>query len=651
MTSRPTRARWRERIVLAGGLLSTISILWAAFDSYGDPRHAGESRLARLAGEVSDGIVAEWERIRRSEGIWNDPDRSPVHWITPSEGEEIEPFTPREWTEERAEGYAAFDALLGEANRLERREDDPEEALEVVLEALTKECGPPRIAEGRLRAIQLARRLERADTAREQWRLAGEELDGSEAREGIAYLLLDALAVEKLLDGDLRLAARERIADLWSRNRLALPGPPEPPEPLDRDALAHPDSTLRETLREMVQRLGAEPDPRLERAALEYRGRLIGRIASPLPPSPADGGFAVGTGDRFELIFHETGGVSRGIFLDAGHLTTALARRLDENGLLPEGFAVDFEGGAEEAGEIIRASTALPRSPFAFLLRHPDPDTIISAEASRVRILRAALILLALFTGGAAFTTVRILRRERALAHLKTSFVANVSHELRTPLSSILLMAENLERGLVKSDETRSRYHALIRREAQRLRRLVDDVLDFSRVDRGEVIRARIEEVNLERFASELASELHDRLGDDAPLDLRTEALPGSARFDEEAIRRALFNLVDNAAKYGEGGAIEVSLGAATDGTLRFGVRDHGPGVERARREEIFEAFARIDRGREASTGTGLGLAIVREITRAHGGSVHCSEPDDGSGALFEIVLPPIDADETMEEA
>lgn len=631
-----TRTRGRERAVLAGGLLSTVALLWAALALHGDPERAGQSRLARQAGEVSDGIVAEWERLRRDEMFWNEAAGSIVRWTRPVDDEEgVEPFAVREWSGARADGFAAFDALFAEANRLERAEGDATEALAVVLEALDKDADPPRIAQARLRAIQLARRLERSEVAREQWRLAATELNGSEAREGVAYLLLDALAAAELLDAEERAAARDRLVGLWATQRLALP---ETDAPIAPGALPHPTDDLRDALRAMVQELGAEPDPRLEAAALVERGRRIARATGTLPPLPDDRGFAVWSGDEVEITYTERDGIAQGVFLDPGAMTTRLRRALTEHELVPEEFTADFTGDEEGAGVVVRDRTPLPHSSLEFRLRHRDPRAIVEAEASRVRFVRAALVVLALFTGGAAFTTVRLLRREQALARAKTSFVANVSHELRTPLSSILLMAENLERGVTTSDEARARYHGLIRREAQRLRRLVDDVLDFSRVERGEELRLRIEDVDPERFAAELEQDLADRAAS-TTFAFRTVALPAHARFDEETIRRALFNLVDNAVKYGAGSAIEVEVEGG-DGSLRLAVRDHGPGVDAKRREAIFAAFTRLEGNGEKTAGTGLGLAIVREIARAHGGTVRCGEPAEGTGARFEIRLP-----------
>ena len=263
--------------------------------------------------------------------------------------------------------------------------------------------------------------------------------------------------------------------------------------------------------------------------------------------------------------------------------------------------------------------------------------------------------MLALFTGIAAVTTARVLRRERALAALKTSFVANVSHELRTPLSSILLMAENLERGLVRGDETQGKYHGLIRREAQRLRRLVDDVLDFSRLERGERLALRIEDVALGEFARELEADVRERVASPGPaVGFRGTGLPDAGCFDVEAVRRAVLNLVDNAVKHAGARRIDVELEGTDAGGLRIRVRDDGVGIAPGRRSEVFAPFARggkVEANGNGAAGTGLGLAIVREIAEAHGGTAACADPGPQGGALFEIVLPPAAAEAKMEDA
>ncbi len=663
--------RRREILVLAGGLASTIALLGAAFTSYGDPERAGESELARLMGVFEDAVVAEWDRMRRDPWPFEDATGSFAWEIA---RDELEPETPApvDWLADRSTPHPAFDALLGEARRIEREEGDPAEALEVVLETLTKSCDAPRRAEARLRAIQLAGRTERADVARAQWELAWGELEGWEARDDTSYLLLATLAATPHLTAERRREARDRLVELWSGGRLALPDPLSEGDESNvggahAGTLRHPLLLVRDSVRELVQALAEEPDPRLEEAELVHRGRLVahelGELGRPMVP----GSWGVRRLDEGLLAFR---GIPahpsrmEGVVLEPGGFEQRVLRAISEADLLAPGYLVRIGDlvtgvGAKALDSIdsdphldpepyVREPARLPDSDLELTVSHFDPDSVISSEARRARLLRAGLIVLALFTGAAAFTTVRVLRRERALAALRTSFVANVSHELRTPLSSILLMAENLERRLVKSDETREKYHGLIRREAQRLRRLVDDVLDFSRLDRGERLRVEWTDVDVAAFARELEEQARE-LAPEAVL--RVDDAPPTARLDEDAVRRAALNLVDNAVKHGGGGAVEVTLAGGPDGALRIRVRDRGVGIEPARRTAVFEPFTRLAATGNGTPGAGLGLAIVREIAEAHGGSAACLAPDDGEGAAFEIFLPSVGGNARMEEA
>ena len=357
-----------------------------------------------------------------------------------------------------------------------------------------------------------------------------------------------------------------------------------------------------------------------------------------------------------------SGGTARAHFVDAGALQSELEERVRRHGLLDADFGLDFGGGRAELGPVVRARTELAGGLVGFAVRHARPESFVAAAEDRADLLRTGLLVAALFCAGAGLAIARALRRERALGELKLAFVAGVSHELRTPLSSILLMAENLESGRVRDAEACARYHRLIRREAGRLHRLVDDVLDFARLDRGEEPRLRVEPLALGPFARELEAEVRDRVEHrDGRLDFACGALPEEARLDGAALRRAVLNLVDNALEHGGPGdgpgdgtgdgrgdapgavpdAIEVRLDAEPPGTLRIRVRDRGPGIPDRRREEVFRPFARLGEGVNGRTsGSGLGLAIVRQIAAAHGGTARARAPAEGPGVVFELALP-----------
>ena len=213
-----SQGRGRERTVLVGGLLSALALLGAAFAARDDPHALGRAVLSRRAGEVADGLVAEWERIARDE-LFRAPEEELYRWSRAPEP----PPERRDLRALREDGHEAFDAFLTEATRLEVSEGKPDGALQLVEEALARPHDASRRAEARLRSIQLAAKLGDATRLREHWNQASIELDGSEACGDTAYLLLCGLAALPHLEADARAHALSRLGSLWGEERLALP--------------------------------------------------------------------------------------------------------------------------------------------------------------------------------------------------------------------------------------------------------------------------------------------------------------------------------------------------------------------------------------------------------------------------------------------
>ncbi len=234
----------------------------------------------------------------------------------------------------------------------------------------------------------------------------------------------------------------------------------------------------------------------------------------------------------------------------------------------------------------------------------------------------------------------RALRRRAELERLRRDFIAGVSHELRTPAASISLLAGNLIDGRVASEDRRREYYKAMNRDAQRLQRLVADVLDASRLERG-VFQIDPRPVTPAPLLQELAAEQAPRLAD-AGLELRTEIddhLP-ETQMDDAAVERAVANLLENARKYATDGGLVILRGYCEGGELVVEVEDRGPGVPEGLRDKIFEAYERglAARGPNGETsasensiglaaGAGLGLALVRETLQAHGGSAVVLDP------------------------
>jgi signal transduction histidine kinase len=238
----------------------------------------------------------------------------------------------------------------------------------------------------------------------------------------------------------------------------------------------------------------------------------------------------------------------------------------------------------------------------------------------------AFAVLLAVIVVGIGLT-VRLMRRETEMAQLKSDFVANVSHDLKTPLSVIRMFGETLELGRVPDEGRRREYYRVITRESERLSRLIDNVLDFSRIEGGrrryEPVPTAVEPLvrdTLEAFAYPLEQQ-------GFKVDVTVAADLPEVPMDADAVGQALANLVDNAIKY------------AGD-RLALSVTDRGIGIPPAEHGRIFEKFYRVGRSEtQGRRGSGVGLALVRHIAQAHGGTVTV-ESAPGRGSRFTLWLP-----------
>jgi two-component system, OmpR family, phosphate regulon sensor histidine kinase PhoR len=240
---------------------------------------------------------------------------------------------------------------------------------------------------------------------------------------------------------------------------------------------------------------------------------------------------------------------------------------------------------------------------------------------------------------GLTFLGVTI-RRERRLNELKSEFISNVSHELKTPLSIISMFGEMLAEGRTKSPEQAHEYAEIIWRESVRLGRLIDNVLDFAKIERGMGVY-EFAETDLGEVIDR-AIELSARRIAAADMTLDADIAPELPvmQLDANAFTLAVLNLIDNAIKYAAAGK-RIALAVHCDGDrVVLTVRDWGPGIDPEEHDRIFERFYRARAIRLAPIrGSGIGLALVQHIARAHGGeaSVDSVPPD---GATFRIELP-----------
>jgi signal transduction histidine kinase len=297
--------------------------------------------------------------------------------------------------------------------------------------------------------------------------------------------------------------------------------------------------------------------------------------------------------------------------------------------------SADWDGGSPE--EERRFEDVFPDLTFAMKYQ----GTTIADIGTR--FLRYNYIVLgalsALMVGG-IWLTYRNVSREMNLAKLKSDFVANVSHELRTPLALIRLYAETLELGRLTAKEKYQEYFRIIREESERLTALINNILDFSRIEAGRK-EYEFKETNLADLVRSTLDSYRFQIeqnGFSFEENISSDVPP--VNVDREAIARSLLNLVNNALKYSRDQKyIGVSLYRANS-HVNLEVQDHGIGIPANEQEKIFEKFYRCgDPLVHNIKGSGLGLSLVRHIARAHGGEVLVeSTPEKGS--KFTIALP-----------
>jgi len=356
---------------------------------------------------------------------------------------------------------------------------------------------------------------------------------------------------------------------------------------------------------------------------------------------------------------------------ERSHVVGVAGMILDEtylrDELLPKAIAgalpARFPGGGDDFDPVVRVTDgqgevlfstdpgfrgeAMVEEPlhFAFTdwsltLASRDPSPGVWAR-SNFRLNVALSALLATVLLGGVVLALRTASREMKLSQMKSDFVSNVSHELRTPLASIRVFGEFLRLGRVEGQEQARRYGEYIETESRRLTQLINNLLDFSRIESGRK-SYRFGPSDLEELVAETLGNFEVRMRQSGfRVTYRGPQRPLPAlELDEAAIAHSLSNLLDNAVKYsGDGRDLAVSLQRRGD-EVALSVRDWGVGIPRDEQDKIFDRFHRVSTGLVHDVkGTGLGLAIVSHVVEAHGGRVEVdSRPQQGS--TFTLYLP-----------
>jgi signal transduction histidine kinase len=284
---------------------------------------------------------------------------------------------------------------------------------------------------------------------------------------------------------------------------------------------------------------------------------------------------------------------------------------------------------------------ALPHWEVAAYLADPAALTRAACIANITIGLLIAVLVLAIITG--SWLIVSNLNSELTLARQKTDFVSNVSHELKTPITSIRMFSELLAEGRVTDSTKQRSYLKIITAETARLTRLINNVLDFSRMERGEK-KYNFQPCDLTDIVHSTAETFRPHL-EASGFKFDCELTPASisVRGDADALSQIIVNLLSNAEKYSNGGK-EITLQLAQKQSplphAEIRILDRGSGVPRGSEEKVFEKFYRAhDSLSSGIQGSGLGLTIARQIARAHGGDVVC-EQREGGGSCFSLRIP-----------
>ena len=287
----------------------------------------------------------------------------------------------------------------------------------------------------------------------------------------------------------------------------------------------------------------------------------------------------------------------------------------------------------------LAAVTQLPWQLHALTV---DPEAALAPANRRQNLLFASMAAVAALILTGSYLIGRTIARELALSRLQSDFVSAISHEFRTPLTSLCLLSEQLASGRVAGEADRKEYFGVLARESQQLRRLVEGLLNFGRMEAG-TAQYRFETVDPAELVDAVSREFEqdtEARGHRIEIEARKDA--PMVRADRAALACAIWNLVDNAVKYSPE-CLTVWADVERAGEFAaIRIRDHGIGIPAAEQERIFDKFVRGSAAKKSGiSGTGIGLATVRYIVEAHRGELRL-ESNDGEGSVFTVLLPAV---------
>ena len=306
-----------------------------------------------------------------------------------------------------------------------------------------------------------------------------------------------------------------------------------------------------------------------------------------------------------------------------------------------EGRAVTGPQATDPARQTVRLAS-VTQLPWNLHVVTTNPDIVLASSRVRQRLLITGLLAITMLILTGAYLIGRSVARELAVSRLQSDFVSAVSHEFRTPLTSLCLLTEQLASGRISNDADRAEYYGILARESQRLRRLVEGLLNFGRMEAG-AVEYRFETIDPAELVQTVAREFeHDVEANGFRVEVKVNGDTPLLRADRAALACAVWNLLDNAVKYSPECLTVWADVAREEGRAAIRVRDHGSGIPAAEQARIFDKFVRGEAAKQASIrGTGVGLAMVHHIVEAHGGEIRL-ESKIGEGSVFTLLLPAV---------